>query len=256
MSSFEERAKAAQEVEQTVRLILQMQKRDDLVPLLEKEWWEREMPTNEDLKSLGFDYHPMGRFGDIYDSRESSEKPKRRMGVKADFDRKFSVDAVREVFQRSFSFAIPSREILDFIVKTSPSIIEVGSGTGFWAHLLRKRGADVIASDWFASGEHIQEEARFCEILPMSGEDAVSAYPDRDLLVIWPYGSGEWLTEAARRLKPGRKLIFIGEGSETCGSESFHELIRDERFFKLLDVVHIVRFSWLHDHLTVLEKVC
>ena len=44
------------------------------------------------------------------------------------------------------AFAVPSEEALQLICKYSP-LVEMGSGTGYWAKLLQERGADVAPID-------------------------------------------------------------------------------------------------------------
>ena len=46
-----------------------------------------------------------------------------------------------------FSWAIPDPETLKLMINTCPRIVEVGSGSGYWAAMLSKLGADVVAVD-------------------------------------------------------------------------------------------------------------
>ncbi len=43
-----------------------------------------------------------------------------------------------------YSWALPNEELLTEIASRSP-IIEIGAGNGYWASLLSKKGADIIA---------------------------------------------------------------------------------------------------------------
>eukprot|EP00752_Nemacystus_decipiens_P004170 g3813.t1 len=51
-----------------------------------------------------------------------------------------------DVLRQRFAWAIPDERALRIIQHFSP-IVEVGSGLGYWAKLLRSRGADVMAYD-------------------------------------------------------------------------------------------------------------
>jgi tetratricopeptide (TPR) repeat protein len=52
----------------------------------------------------------------------------------------------RDSLVRKYSWAIPDEEALATIGSYTP-LVEIGAGTGYWAALLRKRGADMIAYD-------------------------------------------------------------------------------------------------------------
>eukprot|EP00897_Mesotaenium_endlicherianum_P009382 jgi/Mesen1/8472/ME000478S07970 len=50
--------------------------------------------------------------------------------------------------RRIYSWAVPTGEAIDAIVKSAPGgVLEIGAGTGYWAHLLRQRGVQVAAYD-------------------------------------------------------------------------------------------------------------
>ena len=53
---------------------------------------------------------------------------------------------IYEPVRHSFAFAVPNDAALDALASLSP-LLEVGAGTGYWAALLRRRGADVVATD-------------------------------------------------------------------------------------------------------------
>ena len=101
--------------------------------------------------------------------------------------------------QRTFSFAIPSNEVIRQIIEIAPRIVEVGAGTGYWSHLLSNSGADIVAYD--ASPPGHQHETSY------SGDNVyfggLSYYPvqygvastifdgssdvaERALLMVWP----------------------------------------------------------------------
>ena len=47
---------------------------------------------------------------------------------------------------RRYSFGVPDDAALEAIARRAP-IVELGAGTGYWAHLLRARGVDCLAFD-------------------------------------------------------------------------------------------------------------
>ena len=56
-------------------------------------------------------------------------------------------DAVRTFACRAYAFAVPNAEALAVLRQHSP-LVEWGAGTGYWAALLQRAGADVVALDW------------------------------------------------------------------------------------------------------------
>ena len=117
------------------------------------------------------------------------------------------LDAVRK-----YGYAIPSAEALTVIQRVSNGrVIEVGSGTGYWANLLQLRGVDIIAVD---TGE---------EFKPTFFESTVnmdaSVYlkhndgcPDRALFMCWPRDTDEFLAHYR-----GNTVIWIGEDDGCTG---------------------------------------
>lgn len=55
-------------------------------------------------------------------------------------------DTVRTFACRAYAFAVPSAEALAALAKHGP-LVEWGAGTGYWAAMLQRAGADVVALD-------------------------------------------------------------------------------------------------------------
>lgn len=55
-------------------------------------------------------------------------------------------ESIRTFACRMYAFAVPTSEAIAVLKRYSP-VVEVGAGTGYWASLLRKAGADVTALD-------------------------------------------------------------------------------------------------------------
>lgn len=96
-----------------------------------------------------------------------------------------------------FSFAIPTEEVVAHLASLSP-ILEIGAGTGYWAHELRLAGADVVATDpdpyscCRAADRGVWEKP-----VVMTAGEAVLLHPDRNILVVWPSMGGNWAAAAA-----------------------------------------------------------
>ncbi|MDO8363913.1 MAG: hypothetical protein Q7V88_13520 [Actinomycetota bacterium] len=131
-----------------------------------------------------------------------------------------------------YGFAIPTEAALAVIRHHSPAgVVEIGAGTGYWAHLLQQRGVDVVAFDpepapspqntWFAGTPPWHPVHR-------GDHDTVSAHPERTLLIVWPTKDETWAATAAQRFHDagGRCLVFVGEGpGGRTGDATFHAVL-------------------------------
>lgn len=113
-----------------------------------------------------------------------------------------------------FSWAIPCHDALQMITDWAskqegrPRIVEIGSGTGYWASLLQAYGASVVAVD---TGQertgnkfpHFPSTVQGCGLEYLKSHDGCG---DQALFLCWPRDATEIL-EAYR----GNTLIWIGE---------------------------------------------
>lgn len=205
--------------------------------IIDRAFWDKRVPTRGELKALGL-----------------STRVDRYSG---EFRRSFLDNwEVRQTFIERFGFAVPSREVLERIATLSKSIVEVGAGTGFFASQLARFGVDIVATDLntehgyrFNIGEHRQIET-------LSAIDAVRVYPDRDVFSCWPSLGEDWLFEAARMIRPGRLLFYIGEGYGGCtADDKFHEFVGNPNEFEEVEVVDMVQFYGINDDLYVYRRL-
>ncbi len=96
----------------------------------------------------------------------------------------------RDAAIAEFGFAVPTEEALVCIERWSPnSVVDLGAGVAYWAHLLDERGVDIVAYDiapppsakntWHAGRQPWHPVAH-------DGIDRAAAHSDRRLLVAWP----------------------------------------------------------------------
>ena len=91
---------------------------------------------------------------------------------------------LREDAVRLFSWAIPTRQCIAWMVSTCPRIVEIGSGNGYWAAMLSKFRADVVAVD------KSPKAGKWYPTEVVSGENYLHANegcPDRALFLCWPH---------------------------------------------------------------------
>jgi hypothetical protein len=153
-----------------------------------------------------------------------------------DFQRSLIEFEVREKFIQKYGFAILSRAAIEAMRPYAP-LLEIGSGSGYWAYELQKNGIGVIATDTMdgiygffpKESEERRWQHRYTEIEQLSSVEAVRKYPRRNLLTVWPDYDHSWATDALN-VFTGQVVIYMGEGyGNATADDRFHELL-DQRF--------------------------
>ena len=107
------------------------------------------------------------------------------------------IDAVVLPLRRTYAWGVPSAHALQAIAEVSPhGVVEIGAGTGYWAHLLEQQGVSVRAYDSapLQFDDHINgfhALANLGNALPFArvsdgGAEAAGWHPERTLLLCWP----------------------------------------------------------------------
>lgn len=159
---------------------------------------------------------------------------------------------IRDDFIARFGFAILTPEAIRVIRRYNP-LLEVGSGSGYWAYELRRHGLDVVATDPGTGRYHRVPGGRWkpwTDIEPVDAAEAIRRHPDRALLVVWP-DFDAWAGEALARYT-GSTLLYVGEWRGCTADDRFHELL--ERDFEEEAVVALPVFAGIHDRLMILRR--
>jgi len=135
--------------------------------------------------------------------------------------------------RRRYAWSIPTEEALRGIAALGP-LLEIGCGTGYWASLLRSRGADIKcfnSSAWVSefnekeSGElgqcGLSESETFGEVLA-GGAEVIGQHHGRTLILMWPdyFGRGGFGLKCLEAYE-GEYLVLVGEWQgRTFGSYS------------------------------------
>ena len=128
-----------------------------------------------------------------------------------------------------FAWAIPDGPALALVARYSP-LLECGAGTGYWAALLARHGADVLASDVAPPGQTAPRgrpvvpagaaaaanpfhgaHRPWTEVEPLDAARAVRAHPGRVLLLCWPPYDDDSASYAALRAYRGDVLLYVGD---------------------------------------------
>ena len=150
----------------------------------------------------------------------------------------WDIQDFEEYFRTRYGYVIPTslviREILKFT--HNETILEIGAGTGLWAHILRNKGQKITPTDlkpkvykdtprelidkyaWFNS---------FIDVEKLSGIDSVKKYNKHEvLMIVWPEQSKIWAYETLQLFK-GNKFIYVGNKDETGDINLLNTLSKD-----------------------------
>lgn len=155
---------------------------------------------------------------------------------------------VRDECIGRYGFAIPTEDVLRQIIQAAPKgIVEIGAGTGYWANLLHKLGADVIACDdasgvyTFKVGTHYAVEKVGYEKLFMT-----AAVHERALLVVWPSIDNVKIFNSYR----GDTVVYVGEIGDGC--TGYDEEI--EKTWEMVKHIEIPVWSGIHDSAGIFRR--
>lgn len=133
---------------------------------------------------------------------------------KRDFGKVEEILSVRKSLVYKYAHAIPTDAALAAIARFAP-IVEIGSGTGYWASLLRKLGVDILCFDKSPPGlagtmNTFHKDAEcWTEVLP--GDDSeIDQHRNRTLFLCWPPPHDEMPVRALTRYQ-GKHFIYVGE---------------------------------------------
>ena len=133
-------------------------------------------------------------------------------------------DALLTLAQR-YAYVFPSDSTLAMLAGLGP-LVEIGAGTGYWAHRLRLIGVDIVAFDQAPlDGERTNRyhspSQPWTHVEP-GDQTVLPGYSDRGLFLCWPplFSSlGDCLTYYR-----GDTVAYIGDGgSRTARLDGLHE---------------------------------
>lgn len=160
---------------------------------------------------------------------------------------------------KRFGWAVPTKDAITKLAKYGP-IVEIGAGLGYWSYLLRRAGADVVATDQFAPIEseyqwgraHGGEGKSWIDIEVMSATKAVMEYRNRTLMVVWPCYDKPWAADALARYTGGT-FIYVGEGPYGCtGDDRFHRML--DRHWDKVEDIDIPQWFGMRDWVQVYRR--
>jgi hypothetical protein len=104
-------------------------------------------------------------------------------------DSEADVDDVLLMLAQRYTYVVPSDSALTMLAALGP-LIEVGAGTGYWAHRLRSIGVDIVAVDHApVDGERTNRyhpRTRPWTYVEQGDQRVLSGHADRSLFLCWP----------------------------------------------------------------------
>lgn len=161
----------------------------------------------------------------------------------------------RRRYVYKYAWAIPCKAALEAITKEGP-IVEVGAGSGYWAHLLSQMGCDIIAYDIekenrYALSGPTNFHHRWFEVI-QGDEKSAARHPDRALFLCWP-PYGETMAYKCLKSYKGDTVIFVGEDKGGCnGDDKFFDHL--EEHFHEVESIEIPVWLGLHDRLYIFKR--
>lgn len=137
------------------------------------------------------------------------------------------IPARRRELAARFAWAIPGEAALAVLAGLGP-LLEGGAGAGYWAALLRARGADVVAVDRAPPGgpvpnPHHPGRWTWTEVRAQDTVTAVGHHPDRTLVLCWPPYDDDSAGYLALRRYRGDRFAYIGDGPDgATGTPRLH----------------------------------
>lgn len=141
-------------------------------------------------------------------------------------------DSVRIWACHIYAYAVPNEEAVA-VLKAHAPLVEIGAGTGYWASILRGRGAEICAYDVnpppvksAAPGrEHTNEYHGKCHAwtsVVQGGPEAVSRHGKGvSLFLCYPPPDSAMALRALRAFQ-GQVLCHVGEWRGDTGTRAFH----------------------------------
>ena len=158
--------------------------------------------------------------------------------------------ALRRPAIRNVGFALICAEIIEHLRPLAP-LVEIGAGSGFWTATLKAAGLDVIGTD--PCGDDYATaivHAEHAELQRLTGVEAVRAYPDRNVLCVWPSLGDAWCREAVAAMAHDRTLALVGEWNGCTADEALFEMLSADPWEEIGGFT-LPQWPGIHDRLTL-----
>lgn len=155
----------------------------------------------------------------------------------------------REELRKNYAYSITSPTVLEEISKfpfPNKKIVEIGAGSGYWAHMLTQYGMEVKAFD----DKSWKFDKSFYKV-ELGGPLSASEFPDHTLMLCWPpYGTP--MAADCVKYYTGDYLIYLGEGTGGCtGDDDFHEALYQ---WEVCKAMSNSSYEGIHDQFYIFKR--
>ena len=173
----------------------------------------------------------------------------------------------RKDFCAKYCWAVPDPGTIDFLVEwCGSSVVEIGSGTGYFAWQLAQRGIQVYAYDiappqthtdnWYHSpvNEEHQFKGQTREVyypVEVGGPDMLTRHTLSTLFLCWPPMSE--MAASCLETYQGTRVVVIGESDGGCTADSDFFALLEEQWHEVAEHKPI-QWDGIHDYVQVFER--
>jgi len=143
-----------------------------------------------------------------------------------------------------FSWAVPTNDAIDAIGQFASSVLEIGSGSGYWAWLMRQAGIAVTAVDTKVP------PFAWHPIQPGNELEALK-HPDKALFLCWPPFADPMAYRALTNYH-GEHVIYVGEWLGGAAEPNFFAQLAVD--FQAIAAVAIPQWYMRNDSLIVFRR--
>jgi len=151
---------------------------------------------------------------------------------------------IRKDLCKRYAWAVPDDAAIRALARKP--LVEIGAGTGYWAHLVAGAGGDVVAYDIKPYTNHWCGGTYYP--IHEGGPEMAQRHKDRTLFLCWPPYDEPMATDALLAYE-GSTVAYVGEGWMGCtGNLEFYDLLTE--LYKDTEKIRIPRWDGMHDTLT------
>lgn len=127
----------------------------------------------------------------------------------------------RKALVEEYSWAVPTREAIQYISAFDDIIYEFGAGCGYWTRLCQEHGAEVEPID------NDPPDETWTDIIKVDSHAYFDEVENSVVLMVWPpYGEG--MAVRVVEQKPAH-VLYVGEQRGGCtASDKFFDLVEQE----------------------------
>lgn len=144
----------------------------------------------------------------------------------------------RKELVEEYSWAVPNEDVIKYCAEFD-ELLEIGAGSGYWAHLIEEAGGSVKATDISPESE------TYSTVTPIGWENMFDRIGEAAILMVWPpYDEG--VAHGVVKQSPDH-ILYVGEQRGGCtASDEFFYVVEQE--YGLVGKIDIPSYAGIHDN--------